>query len=235
MRLFIGGYTGLIIQKIFCLRKNIILKKITKMLAKLGEYRFFSTEQEICLWIEQNKNIVSSGNDAKQIEALEWYAGYWAEKINSWLRIGKVINCWDQNWGVQKVQQMIHQIEKVMQNTKLKENIITVRWVRINHFHYCFKDRFCNLKAGNSYTDNGFLSTSLLFSYCGDYDGGNRDLRKNMLLIIKVPINTVGFYNAANNRSEFEFIIEKGSQILIEKIYRLFFKPFIILCKIVPK
>jgi hypothetical protein len=224
-----------IIQKTFNRQRNLILKKITKILYNSGEYRFFSNEQEIFLWLEQNKNIVFSNMDDKQIEAVQWYAGYWAEKINTWLRTGVVINCNDQDWGVKKVQQIILHLENLMQRTKLKENIITVRWIHINNFYNCFKDNFCNLKVGKTYIDNGFLSTSLLLSYCGAYDSGIRDLCKYILLIIKVPSNTIGFYNNVADRDEFEFIIEKEQQILIEKIYHFLFKPFIVVCRIIPK
>jgi hypothetical protein len=223
----------IIIQKVLKFQRNRILKKIAEMLSKSGEYRFFSNEQEIFLWLQENKDIIFSSKDVEQKDALAWYAGYWAEKVNSWLRVGNVINYnGEHNWGIQKVQQMIHQIESAMQNSKLEENIIVVRWVYVKHFHYCFKG---NLKAGKIYVDNAFLSTSLLFSYCGTYDGGgDRDLRTDMLLIIKVPSNTIGIYNTID-RSEFEFIIERGQQILIEKVYRYFLKPFIVICRIIPK
>jgi hypothetical protein len=224
-----------IIRKALNLYRNFILRKIAKMLYYSGEYRFFSNEQEISWWLEQNKNIVVSSMDNKQFVAVQWYAGYWAERVNTWLRTGHVINCFDQNWGVKTAQQITFQIESIMQHTKLEENIIAVRWIYSNHFHHCFKDNFRNLKVGKNYIDNGFLSTSLLLSYCGAYDNATRDLRKNILLLLKVPSNTIGFYNNVADRSEFGFIIERGQQISIEKIYRFLLKPFIVVCRIVPR
>ena len=227
---------------------NRIIAKVSALIEKEGRYIIFRTVDSIDKWSEEAGNIVASPikretnywnygcfNSKDLFTTLEMYCGYQSEYINHFLRTNKPIHAWNSEFEIEDTQECISKIDSEMRKRNLHCNILAVRWVHINNVQRCMKCQLSEIKPGKICVDSGYMSTSLHLHYIGSYDNiAPRKISQEVLLLLKLPIGSNGIYirKAISNRDEYEYIIDKGTAFLIEKVYHKFSRPFIIVCQI---
>lgn len=191
-----------------------------------GKYMVFRNVDAIEVWQKEAENIVPSLGFSKEgADALRCYCGYMHKGINGLLRKSESNDCWIK---------YIKCISSEMVDRELHGEILVSRWVHLKIIQECFGEKLKKIRAGNTYTDLGYMSTSLLSNYMGCYDCWPRDISKYILMLIKVSRRTTGIHipKAISDRNEYELILNKGQNVLIEKIFYKFSSPFILVCKI---
>ena len=114
----------------------------------------------------------------KTAEAFDYYCGFWAQKVNDYLR-GKPIRTFE----LSKIQEMIPLLFDEIQNNIIPEDIEVVRYFDLNE---AFGNK--KLKVGDTFNDEAFISTCL----CDEDFKEERDFQFKM--VIQVPAGTHGIY-----------------------------------------
>lgn len=214
------------------------MKKAILQFIKDSHYRVFSTSKELDKWaIYLNNNFETDRSDLYQFpqKALDMYCGNMSKHINYYLRTGELIRY------IPEIEltldALITSIDIAIKNNILQEDILGVRWVKTKYMETYIGVTNKDIKKGHIYTDRGYISTSLWSSYIGQYKNEKRILHEHVVFLIKIPKGTHGVYveHDIRPREEYEFILGKESQFLVEEIYFFLNRPFIITCKLVIK
>ncbi|MFT0360138.1 ADP-ribosyltransferase [Bacteroides thetaiotaomicron] len=226
--------------------KRVIAKE-SALIIKKGEYTTFMTVESITKWINENDNIVASPikreinywsekyYDSKDLhEMLKWYCGYKNENINHFLRTKNPLHTWNSKFEIEDTKEYISKIDSEMQRRMLHHNILAVRWVHLKNIQKCLGWQLAELRPGLECIDHGYMSTSLYLPYIGGYDEMERDISKEILILLKLPIGNHGIYirKDISDREEYEYLVSRSTPFVIEKIYHKFFRPFIIVCQV---
>lgn len=149
------------------------------------------------------------------LDALDYYTGYFYEKINGLLRYSSFENMKD------SIMEKINLIELEINKFSLKENIIVVRRIS-NPFFRNYLSKNKTIKRGDILLDEGFLSTSLNLNYRLDENSEYKSLNDETLLIIKIPkgVNAI-FLEALKTREEFELLLQRQSKMIVEDKIRI--------------
>ena len=206
-------------------RDLVVMVKESKLLLQ-EEYLIFNSLEKIANWVNLPHNNViididknNSDNEKNPHDAIAAYCGYVHIYINRFLRNKDSNN----NFAIDYIDKM----NEVLVKSSTVDDIIVVRWVSVY-------DEILKKKEGEKHEENGYLSTSLLFPYIGKYDHEQqRDISNFALLIIKIPKHTRAIYvEHISKRHEYELVIDKVKTLTIERIYKKFLKPYVIVCKI---
>ncbi|MDC1809055.1 ADP-ribosyltransferase [Bacteroides uniformis] len=224
-----------------------VLAKESALIQGEGKYIVFRSVESIDKWSEEDGNIVASPieretnywsnecYDSKDLyEMLEMYCGYKNESINHFLRMNKPLHSWNGEFEIEDTLKYISKIDSEMQKRKLHCNLLTVRWVHLDNIQKCLGCQLSEIKPGQECIDRGYMSTSLYLHYTGEYDIAPKKMRHEILLLLKLPIGNNGIYirKEISNRNEYEYLINRGTSFVIEKVYYRFFRPFIIVCQV---
>ncbi|MCE8595652.1 ADP-ribosyltransferase [Bacteroides fragilis] len=226
---------------------NKVLAKESTLIEGEGTHIIFRTVESIDKWSEEDRNIVASPikretnywsnkcYDSKDLfEMLEMYCGYKNESINHFLRMNKPLHTWNSEFEIEDTQKYISKIDSEMQKRNLHCNLLAVRWINLNNILICLNCQLSEIKPGRICVDSGYMSTSLHLHYIGEYDIAPREMSQEILLLLKLPIGSNGIYirKEISNRDEYEYLINRGTSFLIEKVYYNFSRPFIIVCQV---
>ncbi len=189
---------------------KILLKKWIKKDFTPNNYRYFLNIDSIKDLDNFGYQYVKSLNKSK-LEILKHYQGNVYYNINRCLRgyleKNKVLN------------KYIEKIEQILGEVTLKENIVVIRRVEA----WIIK----GYKKQSYFVEKGFLSTSINLSYRLDSESTYKLLDNEALLMLKIPARTNALYveevpEKEKRRGEYELLVQKGSVIKFEKIYRIF-------------
>ncbi|MGB0981716.1 MAG: ADP-ribosyltransferase [Winogradskyella sp.] len=109
------------------------------------------------------------------------------------------------------IENRIKALSQSLSKFKIKDNLIVIRRFPKTQFNH-------KLKKGDSFLENGFLSTSInLFSRL-DNESNYSPINNEILMLLKVPKETNACYiEKISNKGEYELLIQKGKRIKVEK------------------
>lgn len=240
----ISGIKETIAKRIY----NRVLAKESALIQEEGKYLVFRTVESIDNWCEEDGNVVASPinretnywsnecYDSKDLyETLKWYCGFYSKNINYFLRTNEPVNVWNREFEIEDTQKYISKIDSEMQKRNLHCNLLAVRWVHLNNIQRCLGCQLSEVKPGKECIEHGYMSTSLHLHYLGEYDDSSpRKISQEILLLLKLPIGNKGIYirKEISNRDEYEYLINRGTSFVIEKVYYRFFRPSILVCQV---
>lgn len=199
----------------------ILQQQITKDF-KPNNYTYFLSPDFINNW----GNTHSEYLELKQkeynnttIEHLQYYAGWFYDSINLFLRTGK--DKFNNSDDVEYITKRINSINKELTKFSLNENIIVVRRVS-NAFLRNYLLNGKRLKKGITISDKAFLSTSIDLSYRKNLNSDHKPLNRETLIFIKVPKGCNCLYiESVSKREEYELLLPINLNLVIEEKYKI--------------
>lgn len=163
--------------------------------------------------IDLRNRVQATEEELFELKCFDFYQGYIGERMNNLLR---GTNSYLDN---DSLLDYIATIEKTLNEFTSKDNIVAIRRTKASLFD--------NYKTNSEFVELGFLSTSLNLFYREDSEGNNKQLRNEVLLVLKIPLKSNALYveevqDECRRRKEYEVLIQKGSRIMIEKNYKIF-------------
>ena len=215
--------------------EKLLHKKFQKLKLDLkGEYLIFKDLDTIKKWGNSDSQYfqkmhklasIRSANEqqTKELSSFDSYLGYESKHINNFLRTEKYDSFYSEETLIKNALELKTYISKF----QLKDNIIAIRRVPIEYID----ERY---SIGNRFIEKGFLSTSLNTAYRLDYDGVNKQLKKEALIIYMIPKETPAVYVEESlpkerQRKEYELLVQCGSHILVEEKFKILSNMIILL------
>lgn len=218
-----------------------ILKCEAQSIKDEGKYHVFYNVEEITKWSSLQNNKVAEPIpytlypfDTSVKDALRCYCGFESIDVNYYLRNKKTLRpCLDRTSRIERIKEYIKKIDGVIEERKLNEDLLVVKWVKSAYLQDNLGIKR-HVKKEDVYLDRGYLSTSMWLHYIGKYDMVPRDISKHTLFVIKVPKGTNCVYveGHISNRDEYELLIHRGCNLIVEKTYNILFKPLVVVCRI---
>ena len=196
---------------------NYKLRKFIHNDFLINKYKYFMDVHEINEWgksyneyyqsilncIHQNSNLFKEQQE--EIDALEYYSGYYSIRVNNHLRKLKEDSFLDN---------FINKLDNHLNKFILKENIVVIRKISNEFIDNKYQTNF-------SFIDSAFLSTSLNLMYRLDENSTKKLLKNESLIILKIPKGAKGSYIEKavpyqKQRKEYEFLISRNQKIIIE-------------------
>ena len=114
---------------------------------------------------------------------------------------------------VEMFKEEISNIENAIDQFETKEDIQVFRKTMMNGFD--------NLKEGDTFTDDGFSSTSTNEDFVKGFDGSDHELKDAYMMKINVPKGKgqgAFIRNVSEYPNEYEFLLQRGSQFKVDNI-----------------
>ena len=218
-------YITHLIEKDFRPNQYLFFKSTKEIDEQLSIYLKYSLEIEK----EYNNSFFNNDRELLPYMTIKYYAGYFHEKINDYLR--GVLSEFHKSLILDEIIKRTEILKKEVGRFQLESNFVVTRRVH-NKF---LKETYLKgqkLKKNFIIEEPAFLSTSLDLFYRMDYQSNHSPLKKETILIIKIPKGINALYiEPISKRGEFELLLYPELRMKIED-KKTIFRNNIILAKI---
>lgn len=204
-------------------------KKLTQWIKKdfsPNRFNYFSNESEIRRWknpdsdyfknlLERMCDIQTTYLENNELKLFDLYCGFYYIPLNNRLR-----EIEDYRPDKAKIENDIIELDKYLSKFRTNENLIAIRRIPSE-----IADK--SYRAGNSFQEKGFLSTSLNLMYRKNTNGVYKQINNECIMVLKIPKGTCAAYveesiPSNRQREEYELLIQRESKIHILSKYKLF-------------
>ncbi|GFD83884.1 hypothetical protein KUL118_67460 [Tenacibaculum sp. KUL118] len=209
-------YLTYLIYKDFRPNQYLFFENVNKIDEKMSKYLDYSLEIEK----EYNHSFFNNDRELMPYMTIQYYAGYFHEKINDYLR--ETLSEFHKSLVFDEIIKRTKILKKEVGKFQLESNFVVIRRVK-NTFLKEVYLKGKKLKKSLIIYEPAFLSTSLDLFYRKDYQSNYSPLKNETIIIIKVPKGVNALYlEPISKRKEFELLLNPGLRMRIEDKKRIF-------------